>query len=87
MQAQLISDFGQSDHFDAMALFQFLAIRELRRRGQDTDDFKIFEWYARLHSQALDKASRILEMRTLSLVTSIDVVHYGKRRADHILVD
>jgi len=31
--------------------------------------------------------ARILEMRTLSLVTSIDVVHYGKRRADHFLVD
>jgi len=83
----LVGNFSPADYFDAMALFQYLTIRELRRRGNGTDDFRRFIWYDRLHSQLLGHARQDLERRILSLVTSIAVVRHGQSRADQIFVD
>jgi hypothetical protein len=85
--AKLIADFSPSDYFDAMALFQYLAIRELRRNGRHTTDFHRYEWYEVYHAEALGKTNQYAQMRVLSLVTSFDIVDYGKSRADHLFVD
>ena len=87
MVAQLVADFSPSDYFDAMALFQYLAIRALRRAGAASGDLERYEWYygfyfIRLSSEQIDE-----QMRGLSLVTSICVVKHGNSGADDLFVD
>ena len=85
--ASLVNDFSPSDSFDAMALFQYLLMRARRRVGEDSDDFRCMALHELCHSQRLTRHELELEMRALSLVTSIDMVHYGKGRADHLFID
>ncbi len=85
--ASLVNDFSPSDSFDAMALFQYLLIRARRRAGEDSDDFRRMALHEQCHSQRLTRRELESEMRVLSLVTSIDMVQYGKGRADYFFID
>lgn len=85
--ASLVNDFSPSDSFDAMALFQYLLIRARRRVGEDSDDFRRMALHELCHSQRLTHQELELEMRVLLLVTSIDMVQYGKGRAHHFFID
>ena len=84
--AEAFEDFSNEDDFDAYALFQHLMIREVRR-AVETEDRGRFTMWSAFHEKRLADADKAAQMKALSLVTSIDVVHYGKRRADHFLVD
>ena len=86
-EAQLTANFSSSDCFDAMALFQYLAIRALRRTGAASRDFERYEWYYGFHLGRQSSEQIDEQMRTMSLVTSIRVVKHGKSRADDLFVD
>ena len=85
--AQLTADFSPSDYFDAMALFQYLAIRTLRRTSADSRDLERYEWYYEFHFDRLTDEQMDEQKSALSLVTSIRVVQHGKSRADDLFVD
>ncbi len=51
----LYYDFTIDDHFDAYAVFEYLALREKRRSGEDSLWFDRFLQQVRYHSRILNK--------------------------------
>ena len=86
-RSALLKNFNVDDDFDAFALFQYLLLREVRRRPTNSHDVKRFQSWSDLHAQRIGGAAfSILKVR-LFIITSLDLVKYGKRRADRLFRD
>ena len=85
--ASIIADFSPADSFDAVALFQYLLLRELRLRGNGTEEYRRYTFHEACHARRLSRHDLAREKLVLSLVTSIAIVRYGKSRADQLFVD
>ena len=79
--------FDRHDHFDAFAIFQYLAIAALRKHGKSSLPFTEQLEYVKIHRCYLDGTFLKNERKQLVLVTVFDVVQYGKGLTQNIFVD
>jgi len=86
-RSELLKDFNVHDDFDAFALFQYLLLREVKRGSADSSDFQRFQSWSDLHAQRAGSTEVSILKAELSIITSLDLVKYGQRRADHIFRD
>ena len=80
------SNYSQSDHFDAYALFQYLLARELSSLGRDSPRIEPYDKISRFHKEQLTIEKIRAQMKSLRLATIFDVIQFGKSRADAIFI-
>ena len=73
-----IHNFDPHDHFDAYCLFQWLLISAIRKHGPNSSEFNEYTIMSTVHFDYLSAEFIDIEMKDLSLVTSIDVAKHGK---------
>ena len=56
-RSALLKNFNVDDDFDAFALFQYLLLREVRRRPTNSHDVKRFQSWSDLHAQRIGGAA------------------------------
>jgi len=83
----MIKCFSASDHFDAWAIFQRLAAREIRRGRQESNQYKEYRLHMDLHEAHLTDAFMAAERKHLGLHTSPDLVRFAVQLTDHIFLD
>ena len=82
----ITSNYSQSDHFDAYALFEYLLARELASLGRDSPRIETYDKVSRFHKEQLKIEKFRVQMKALRLATIFDVIEFGKSRADPIFV-
>ena len=78
--------FDQHDHFDAVAVYQFLAMRALRKYGEYSAQFVELDSYMQRHMNYLTSVFFEQERRNLSLPTAFALIQHGKSLALKVLV-
>jgi len=83
----LIQDCTEAEHFDAWAIFQRLAAREIRRRGQHSDQLMEYQMLTELHREHLTDLFIEDEKGRLGLATSPDLVRFARQLTEDIFRD
>ena len=79
--------FDQHDHFDAVAVYQFLAVKALRKFGRYSAEYAEYLGYANLHADYLTIEFMEQEQRDLSLPTAFAFINHGKGLTSKVLID
>ena len=71
-------DHDKHDSFDGYDVFQHMIIRAIRHHGKSSAEQEMMEIMAAFHFKRMGNEFFRREMKSLSLVTSIDVSNYGQ---------
>ena len=75
----MTSDYNGHDCFDAFCICQFRIIRLIRLYGMESEERHKIEKMAFFYRKRIDAEFFAAEMRSLFLVTSIDVRNHGEK--------
>ena len=77
---RITRDFSFQDHFDAMALFEYLLVEAYRKATEDPLEYRRLHEMHHFHQGQTSPSFRDKEREKLGISTSIDFCNYGKSR-------
>jgi hypothetical protein len=76
------ADFSPDDHFDAVAVFEFLVLRSKRRHGQDSAEYGLYNHYSFAHRKCLREGSSFEDAKVRAgCKSAFDLGKLGRRLA------
>ncbi len=76
---EAIENFSDDDHFDAFAVFEYLALREKRRTGGNSEWYQLYIEYSDLHERFLLNNDMMQICKSRAKVHSVfDLRDHGK---------
>ena len=82
---RITKDFSPKDHFDAVALFEFLNLDAYRKASDSPLEYSSVNAMISFHQSQLTQRFFEEENERLGIITSIDFCNYGKSRLRTLL--